>query len=136
MDVTSAAPPTTTPPWSTGGAALAAALGVDPARGLDATEVARRQAQHGANELPHARRRPALALLVRQFREFMVLALIAAAVVSALIGDVTDSYAIAMIVLLDAAIGFAQEWRAEAALEALRRLASLRTEVLRRLANG
>ena len=103
---------------------LAQAHGVDPDTGLHADEATRRAAQHGANELQdHARRGP-LALLIEQFKDFMVLVLLGAAVVSGLVGEATDTVVILVIVVLNALIGFMQAWRADQAMAALRLLAA------------
>ncbi len=110
---------------------LAREHGVNPDTGLHADEATRRAEQHGANELQdHARRGP-LALLADQFKDFMVLVLLGAAVVSGLVGDLTDTLVILVIVVLNAAIGFVQAWRADQALAALRRLAAAHATVLR-----
>ncbi len=110
---------------------LAQAHGVNPDTGLHADEATRRAAQHGTNELEdHARRSP-LALLADQFKDFMVLVLLGAAGVSGLVGDLTDTLVILVIVVLNAAIGFVQAWRADQALAALRRLAAAHATVLR-----
>jgi len=110
---------------------LAQAHGVDPRSGLPADEATRRAARHGANELEdHARRGP-LALLAEQFTDFMVLVLLGAAVVSGLVGDLTDTLVILVIVVLNAVIGFVQAWRADQAMAALRQLAAAHAAVLR-----
>ncbi len=70
-------------------------------------------------------------MFLGQFKDFMILVLIAAAIVSGLIGDATDSIVILVIVLLNAVIGFVQEYRADRALAALRALSSPRARVLR-----
>ena len=102
-------------------AALAARLGVDPREGLRADEALKRQAFHGCNSLPESPPRSLPRRVLDQFRDFMVLVLIAAALLSGFIGDVADTVAIGVIVVLNAAIGLAQEWRAERALDALKR---------------
>jgi Ca2+-transporting ATPase len=104
---------------------------VDPAHGLAPSEVQLRVERHGANELKsHARRGP-LALLLEQFTDFMVLVLLAAAVISGVIGDLVDTLAILVIVLLNAVIGFVQTWRADRAMAALQQLAAAQATVLR-----
>jgi len=110
---------------------LARAHGVDPASGLNPEQVAQRTLAHGANELPSASRRGLGALLIEQFRDVMILVLIGAAVVSGVVGDVADTLVILLIVLLNAAIGLAQAWRADQALAALKRLAAAQATVLR-----
>lgn len=104
---------------------------VDPAHGLHAEDAQQRALQHGANELQsHARRGP-LTLLLEQFKDFMVLVLLGAAFISGLIGDLTDTLAILVIVVLNAVIGFVQSWRADSAMAALRQLAAAQANVLR-----
>ena len=66
-----------------------------------------------------------------QFRDFMIMVLIAAAVVSGLIGEMLDTIIILAIVLLNAVMGFAQEYRAQKAMEALKRMAAPSASVLR-----
>ena len=104
---------------------------VNPATGLNAQQVSQRALRHGPNELPTSRRRSPWRLLLDQFSDFMILVLIAAAVVSGVIGDLVDTLVILVIVLLNAAIGFIQAWRADQALAALQRLAAAQATVLR-----
>jgi len=70
-------------------------------------------------------------ILISQFTDFMVLVLIAAAVVSYLLGEAADTAAILAIVLMNAALGFTQEFRAERAMERLRELAAPTARVVR-----
>lgn len=112
-------------------AELARQLGVQIDAGLAADEVAARQARHGPNRLPEAPPRPAWKRLLDQFRDFMILVLLAAALLSSVIGDLADTLVIMIIVLLNAAIGFWQEWRADQALQALRRIAAPQATVRR-----
>ena len=91
--------------------AALAGLGTSPA-GLSPAEAGRRLEAHGPNVLEEAKRRTALGMLAAQFTDFMILVLLAAAAVSGLIGDVEDTVAIVAIVLLNAVVGFVQEYRA------------------------
>jgi len=99
--------------------------------GLTRDEARERLAVHGPNLLREGPRRTALGLLARQFTDFMILVLLAAAVISGLIGDVVDTMAIVAIVVLNAVIGFVQEYRAERAMAALRAMAAPTATVLR-----
>ena len=110
---------------------LTAHFGVDPADGLPAHEVATRAVRHGANELPGKTRRSPWNLVVEQFSDFMILVLIAAAVVSGLVGDLVDTAVILVIVLLNGIIGLVQAWRADQALAALQQLSASHATVMR-----
>jgi Ca2+-transporting ATPase len=70
-------------------------------------------------------------MLLAQFSDFMILVLLVAGVVSGLVGEATDTVVIAIIVVLNALLGFIQEYRAERAMDALRRMATPRARVLR-----
>jgi Ca2+-transporting ATPase len=99
--------------------------------GLRHEEAGRRLAQSGPNEIAEGKGRSVFAILLAQFADFMILVLIAAAVISGLIGDVTDTIVVIAIVVLNAVIGFVQEYRAERAIAALKRLAALSARVVR-----
>jgi Ca2+-transporting ATPase len=129
---TDPAPADTAPIWH--GAAVEAVvreLHSDPVRGLSAAEAAHRLRQYGANRLPEVKRRGPLRMLLGQFGDFMILVLIAAAVISGLLGEPVDAIAILVIVLLNAVIGFVQEYRAEQAMAALKRMAAPQALVVR-----
>ncbi|MCX5833713.1 MAG: HAD-IC family P-type ATPase, partial [Deltaproteobacteria bacterium] len=102
-----------------------------PADGLRSDEARRRLAQYGRNELVEKGKRSVLAMILDQFRDFMIMVLIAAAVVSGLMGEVADTIAILVIVLLNAVLGVSQEYRAEKAMEALKQMAAPVARVLR-----
>lgn len=106
------------------------ALGSNPA-GLDPNEAATRLALHGPNALPEGRGRSKWRMLLEQFTDFMILVLVAAGIVSAIVGEPIDSLAIVVIVLLNGAIGFAQEVRAQNAMAALRKMAAHKSRVRR-----
>ncbi len=103
-------------------AQVAAALEVDPLAGLASAEVARRLAEVGRNELVERGGKSRLRILWDQFATTMMVMLIAAAVVSAVLEDYQDAVAILSIVILNAILGFSQEYRAERAIAALKRL--------------
>ena len=98
-------------------------LDSDCARGLTNDQVALRFAEHGPNELVELDGRGPWRILWEQLSGAMVLLLIVAAVVSALLQEYTDAVVIMGIVVLNAALGFVQDYRAEKALAALKKLA-------------
>jgi Ca2+-transporting ATPase len=110
---------------------LASRHGVDPAHGLHEDEARSRAEQHGPNEIQGRAPRSLGARFFDQFKDFMVLVLLGAAVVSGLIGELVDTLAIVVIVLLNAGIGLVQAWRADKAMAALQQLATTQATVLR-----
>jgi len=104
---------------------------VQPERGLAASEAAERIARAGSRALALDERPHWLRLLARQFASVLIAILAAAAVVSFVIGEAADAIAIVAILVLNGALGFAQEWRAENAMRALRRMLAPRCTVLR-----
>ncbi len=117
-------------------------LGTDWEQGLSEAQVRERQARFGPNELQERPGRSFWQMLIDQFNQFLVIILIAAAVVSALIGwsefnrtgdttEFVDAGAIMAIVILNAILGVVQEGRAEEALAALKKMASPNARVLR-----
>ncbi|HLS88768.1 MAG TPA: cation-translocating P-type ATPase [Sphingobacteriaceae bacterium] len=104
---------------------------VDPAAGLPAHEARRRQETFGANVFEEEARQPRWRLLLNQFRDVMVLVLLAAALMAALLGETADALTIGAIIILNASMGFLYEYRAEQALLALRRLTAPTARVLR-----
>jgi len=99
-------------------------LRTDPGAGLTGAEAASRLRASGPNELPGGTPLRPGRIFLSQFASTMVAVLLAAAVVSALLGDLADTVAIVAIVLLNALLGFLQEYRAEKAMAALSRLAA------------
>ncbi len=98
-------------------------LGVDPASGLTEAEAARRLKDYGRNELVGTGIRSPWRILWAQLTSLMVIILILAAAVSVLMADYKDAIAISVIVALNTLLGFSQEYRAEKAMAALRKLA-------------
>jgi calcium-translocating P-type ATPase len=99
--------------------------------GLSAGEAARRLEAHGPNRLTPPRRRGPFVRFLLQFHSVLIYVLLAAAVITALIGEWVDSGVIAGVVLINALIGFVQEGKAERALVAIREMLSLEARVVR-----
>jgi len=99
--------------------------------GLTAAQAQERLARFGPNELPRTDGRSAWRVWARQFRGSMLWVLAAAAVLSLAVGHELDALAIASILVLNAIVGFLQEFRAERALQALRTLSAPRARVVR-----
>lgn len=97
-----------------------ARFGSDRQQGLTDQQVAERRTEYGPNLLSEGKRKSPIFLLLHQFTDFMILVLIAAAIVSGIIGEVEDSIAILVILTLNGLIGAVQEYRAEQAVAALR----------------
>ena len=98
-------------------------LNTSAEKGLPATEAQRRIAEYGPNELVERGLKSSWRILSEQFTGLLVIILIVAAVVSVALGDWKDATAILAIVLLNAVLGFSQEFRAEQAMAALKQLA-------------
>ena len=110
---------------------IAARLATDVMRGLSLHEAADRLAKVGPNELRKGEVISPLAILAGQFSSLVIWVLIGAALVSAALGELIDGIAIIAIVVLNAVIGFFQEYRAERAAAALARLTAPRAKVVR-----
>jgi Ca2+-transporting ATPase len=109
---------------------VVAALATTP-DGLSGAEAVRRLRAHGPNTLRRVTPPSAWRLLIDQFRSTVVALLVIAAVVAAALGETADALAIAAVLLVNAGLGFATEWRARGAMEALRRMDVRRAGVLR-----
>ena len=113
-------------------------LQTDPAQGLSAAEAARRLEQHGANVLREKKKKTNLQRFLDQFKDVMILILIAAAIVSFVIacvegnpGEFFEPALILLIVILNAVMGMLQESKAEKALDALKSMSAPHARVLR-----
>ncbi len=100
-------------------------------RGISEKEVSARLKKFGPNKLKEIKKRTALKIFLEQFKSFLVLLLIFATIVSAAIGNFLDAGAIAAILILNALLGFWQEYKAEAAIEAIKKFAAPRARVIR-----
>ena len=107
-----------------------AAVGATPS-GLSTGEAKARLAAHGPNTLPRAPGRSALRRLLAQFDNVLIYVLLASAAITALLGHPTDTAVILAVVLVNAAVGYVQEGRAEEAMEAIREMLSPVASVLR-----
>jgi Ca2+-transporting ATPase len=99
--------------------------------GLSTKEAKKRLLEFGLNELQEKKKIPAWLLFLNQFKDFMILILMAAAIISGIMGDLTDTIIILIIVLLNSVIGFVQEFNAEKAMDALKKMSTTQTQVLR-----
>lgn len=110
---------------------IASALRTDFTEGLEEKEVKRRREQHGYNALAEGEKQSALLLFFSQFKDFMVLVLLAATLISGLLGEIVDAIAIIAIVLVNGILGFFQERKAEKSLDALKELSAPQVHALR-----
>jgi len=100
-------------------------------KGLTSDEARKRLAVYGRNELEEKKKRTPLMMALDQFKDFLIIVLIIAAVIAGVVGKPTASLAILAIVILNAIIGFIQEYRAEEAMAALKRMAAPLATVVR-----
>ncbi|WP_338469875.1 calcium-translocating P-type ATPase, SERCA-type [Niallia sp. XMNu-256] len=107
------------------------ALNTDLSSGLAGSDVKKRLKQYGKNELDEGEKQSALLLFFSQFKDFMVLVLLAATLLSGFLGEYMDAMAIIAIVVINAFLGFFQERRAEKSLQALKELSAPQVQVLR-----
>ena len=107
------------------------ALDSDPQVGLSSEEVLRRRDEFGLNELDEEPVQPAWKLFLSQFANTMIVVLLIAAGIMVAIGEPTDAIVIAAIVILNAGIGFFQEYRAEQAMAALQTMTAPHARVVR-----
>lgn len=110
---------------------LISSLETDPHLGLTDDEVKRRLEKYGSNELKEEAGKSFLSKLLAQFSDFLILILIAAALISFFVGEANDAIVILAIVILNAFLGLYQEGKAEKALEALKKMASPTAKVIR-----
>lgn len=106
-------------------------LGSDEKKGLSEEEARQRLEQYGRNALPQTKKKTVFTMFLEQFKDFLVLILVGAALVSLLLGETTDSLVIIAILILNAVLGVVQESRANQALEALKKMTIPECEVIR-----
>ncbi|MER5932351.1 HAD-IC family P-type ATPase [Streptomyces sp. NPDC002054] len=110
---------------------VAAAFGVDPAVGLSAARAAELLTAHGPNSLPKEKRPPAWRRFLKQYRSYMQIVLVAAALVSLLIQEWTTAILLIVLTLLNAVVGLRQEGKAESAMNALKSMMKATARVRR-----
>ncbi|GMX62274.1 calcium-translocating P-type ATPase, SERCA-type [Paenibacillus elgii] len=105
--------------------------GTEPSKGLTTEESEKRLAAYGKNELAEGQGVSPVTLFLNQFKDFMVLVLAGATLVSGLLGEYLDAVAIIAIIIMNGILGFVQEFRAERSLRALKELSAPNAKVLR-----
>ncbi|WP_336772591.1 calcium-translocating P-type ATPase, SERCA-type [Paenibacillus sp. MMO-58] len=110
---------------------LANKLGSSLAQGLSASEAEDRLSKNGRNELAEGERISPVVLFLNQFKDFMVLVLMGATLISGLLGEYLDAVTIVAIIAINAVLGFIQEFRAEKSLSALKELSAPTAKVIR-----
>lgn len=106
-------------------------LNVDVNKGLTEEEVKDRREKYGSNELREEEGTTLLQRFLNQFKDFMVIILIIAAIISGALGEISDTIIIFIVVLLNATLGFIQENKAEQSLRALKSMATPQAKVIR-----
>lgn len=99
--------------------------------GLSTNEAMQRLKKYGYNEIKSGKKKSKVKIFLEQFNDFIVWVLIAATVISGIMGDKADAITIIAIILLDAILGFIQEYRTEKSLEALKQLSAPHAKVIR-----
>lgn len=100
-------------------------------QGLSLEEAQQRLQQYGPNELTEKKKTSLFMMFLSQFRDFMIIVLIAASIISGIIGELSDTIAIIVIICLNAVIGFVQEYRAGKAMAALKKMAAPGATIMR-----
>nr|WP_318684235.1 cation-translocating P-type ATPase [uncultured Acetatifactor sp.] len=103
----------------------------DERKGLTSEEARRRLLKNGRNEMKAARKKTSLETFIEQLNDPLIYVLIAAAVVSLLLGEASDAAIIAVVICVNAFVGMVQEGKARKALESLKKLTSPRAQVIR-----
>ena len=103
----------------------------DARTGLSDAQAAARQQTYGKNKMAEGKRKSLLRMFLEQFKDFLILVLVAAAVISGFLGEISDAILILIIVILNAVIGMVQENKAENSMEALKKLTIPEAKVLR-----
>lgn len=106
-------------------------LSSDKDRGLGSEEAEKRLEKFGSNELEEGGKASLLSKILAQFKDFLVIILIVASIISAFVGETSDAIVIIAIVIVNAVLGIVQEGKAEKALESLQKMSSPNAKVIR-----
>lgn len=99
--------------------------------GLSSSQAFDKLSQFGPNQLQEKAKKSPFTIFFDQFKDFMILVLLVAAVIAGLVGEAADTIAIFVIIILNGIIGFVQEFRAEKAIEALKKMSAPHAKVFR-----
>lgn len=106
-------------------------LSTNPVEGLSSSEVEKRKAQYGLNKLEGKKGKTLIQLFFAQLNDILIYVLIAAALISGFLGEISDAIIIGIVILINAIVGIVQESKAEKALDALKQLSTPKTIVKR-----
>jgi len=99
--------------------------------GIDSKSIAGRITEYGKNEITDKKKKTVFQILLHQFTDLMILILAAAAIISGFLGELTDTLAILAIIILNGTIGFIQEYKADKAMDALKKMSASNALVIR-----
>ena len=99
--------------------------------GIDNSTASERLSEYGKNEIEDTKKRTVLQMVLHQLTDFMILVLIVVAILSGILGDLTDTIIILAIIIINAMVGFIQEYRSEKAMEALKNMVPSSAKVMR-----
>jgi Ca2+-transporting ATPase len=118
-------------PWILSGQETLSALGVDPQQGISPADAVKRTRQYGPNALLEVKPQGTLSIFINQFKNLIVLFLVAAAILSFSLGDYVEGLAIVAVIFINATIGFITELKGVRSIEALRKLGTVSSRVRR-----
>jgi len=118
-------------PWTLSIEEILDALACELQQGLSTQEVDKRKREYGANILREVKSQSTLGILINQFKNLIVYFLVAAAILSFILGDTVEGMAIAAVIIINAVIGFVTELKGVRSIEALRKLGIVNSRVRR-----
>ena len=100
-------------------------------QGLTSQDALLRLEKYGENKLPEKKKRSRVGIFLEQFKNYLIFILLVAAVIEIFIGKYTEAFAIFIVLLINATLGYTQEYKAQTSIEALRRISAPKAKVLR-----